>query len=71
MEAACKAVKPAGGTVHYYAFIRLPDSLEGAQQRFSEAVEKAGRKVVAFLSAKTVRETAPYEWQAVLDARII
>jgi tRNA (guanine37-N1)-methyltransferase len=71
VDAACKAVKPAGGTVHYYAFIRLPDSLENAQTRFSEAVEKAGRKVNAFLSAKTIRETAPYEWQIVLDAKIL
>jgi len=71
VDAACKAVKPAGGTVHYYTFIRLPDSLENAQQRFSEAVEKASRKVDMFLSAKTIRETAPYEWQIVLDARIL
>jgi len=70
VDAACKAIKPAGGTVHYYAFIRLPDSLENAQLRFSEAVEKAGRKVDAFLCAKTIRETAPYEWQIVLDAKI-
>ena len=71
VDAACKAVKPSGGIVHYYAFIRLPDSLENAQTRFSEAVEKAGRKVNAFLSAKTIRETAPYEWQIVLDAKIL
>ena len=71
VDTACKAIKPAGGTVHYYAFIRLPDSLENMQLRFSEAVEKAGRKVDAFLSAKTVRETAPYEWQIVLDAKIL
>ena len=71
VDAACKAVKPSGGIVHYYAFIRLQDSLEAAQQRFSEAVEKAGRKVDMFLSAKTIRETAPYECQIVLDAKIL
>jgi len=71
VDTACKAIKPAGGTVHYYAFIRLPDSLENAQLRFSEAVEKAGRKVDALLFAKTVRETAPYEGQVVLDAKIL
>ncbi len=71
VDTACKAIKPAGGMVHYYAFIRLPDSLENAQLRFSEAVEKTGRKVDAFLSAKTIRETAPYEWQVVLDAKIL
>ena len=71
VDAASKAVKPSGGTIHYYAFIRRPDRLEDAQKRFSEAVEKAGRKVDVFLSAKPVRETAPYEWQIVLDAKII
>jgi tRNA G37 N-methylase Trm5 len=70
VDTACKAVKPAGGTVHYYAFIRLPDTLENEQLRFSGAAEKAGRKV-DFLSAKTVRATAPYEWQVVLDAKIL
>jgi tRNA (guanine37-N1)-methyltransferase len=71
IDAACRAVKPSGGIVHYYAFVRLPDSLENAQRRFSEAVEKAGRKVDGFLSAKTIRATAPYEWQVVLDAKIL
>jgi tRNA (guanine37-N1)-methyltransferase len=70
LDVACKAVKTSGGIVHYYAFIRLPDSIEGAQQRFSEALEKTGRKV-AFLSSKTIRETAPYEYQIVLDAKIL
>jgi tRNA (guanine37-N1)-methyltransferase len=70
VEPACKAIKPAGGIAHYYEFIRLPDCIENAQTRFSEAVEKAGRKVDAFLSAKNVRATAPYEWQVVLDAKI-
>jgi tRNA (guanine37-N1)-methyltransferase len=69
--AACKAVKPVGGIVHFYGFIRLPDSIENMQSRFSEAVEKAGRKVDKFLFARTVRETAPYEWQIVLDAKIL
>jgi tRNA (guanine37-N1)-methyltransferase len=71
IDAACRAVKPSGGIVHYYAFVRLPDSLENTQSSFSEAVEKTGRKVGAFLSAKTIRATAPYEWQVVLDAKIL
>ncbi len=71
VDVACKAVKPSGGIVHYYSFIRRPDSLENAQQRFSDAVEKAGRKVDIFLSSKTIRETAPYEYQIVLDVKIL
>jgi tRNA (guanine37-N1)-methyltransferase len=71
VDAACKTTKPAGGIVHFYGFIRLPDSIENMQSRFSEAVEKAGRKVDKFLFAKTIRETAPYEWQVALDAKIL
>jgi len=70
VDAACGATKPAGGTVHFYGFVRLPDSLENMKLRFSEAVEKVGRKVDKFLFAKTIRETAPYEWQIVLDAKV-
>jgi tRNA (guanine37-N1)-methyltransferase len=71
VDAACKAVKPAGGIVHFYGFIRRPDSVENMQSRFSEVVEKAGRKMDKVLFLKTIRETAPYEWQAVLDAQIV
>ncbi len=70
VDAACKAVKPAGGTVHFYGFIRLPDSIENMQSRFSEAVANAGRTVGKVLFVKTIRETAPYEWQVALDAKI-
>jgi tRNA (guanine37-N1)-methyltransferase len=70
IDVACKAVKPSGGVVHFYGFIRLPETLEDLKRRFSEAVEKSGRKVVGFQYAKTVRATAPYEYQAVLDAEI-
>ena len=70
-DAACKATKQGGGTIHFYSFIRLPDTLENLQLRFSQTVEKAGRKVDKFFLTKTVRETAPYEWQVVLDAKIL
>ena len=71
IDAACKAVKSTGGTVHHYAFVRLPDSVENLKPRFSEAVEKTGRKVDGFLLTKSIRETAPYEQQVVLDAKIL
>jgi tRNA (guanine37-N1)-methyltransferase len=71
VDAACHAIKPKGGIVHFYAFVRSPDSVENLKQRFSEAVEKNGRKVEAFLLARAVRETAPFESQIVLDAKII
>lgn len=70
VDIACEIIKPEGGIVHFYGFIRLPDSLENLQLRFSEAVKKAGRTIGDFLSQKTIRATAPYEWQIVLDVKI-
>jgi tRNA (guanine37-N1)-methyltransferase len=70
IDVACKAIKPGGGIVHFYGFVRLPRTIEDMQQEFSQAVEKSGRYVEAFTCCKMVRETAPFEWQAVLDAKI-
>ncbi len=71
VDVACKGMKSSGGIIHYYSFIRRPDSLKDAQQFFSCAVEKTGRKVDSFFITKTIRETAPYEHQIVLDAKIL
>ncbi len=69
IDAACQTLKPAGGVVHFYGFIRKPDTIEDLEARFTRLVEKQGRKVKSF-QAKNVRETAPYEQQVVLDAEI-
>ena len=71
VDAACNAIKPEGGVVHFYGFVRAPDSIENLKQRFSELVEKNGRVVEAFLYAKSIRETAPFESQIALDAKIV
>jgi tRNA (guanine37-N1)-methyltransferase len=71
VDAACNAIKPEGGVAHFYAFIRQPDSIENLQQRFAELVSQNGRKVEAFLYARSIRETAPFESQVVLDAKIV
>ena len=70
VDAACQAIMPEGGIIHFYTFIRSPDSVEKLKQRFFQAVEKNGMKVASFLCAKSIRETAPYESQIVLDAKI-
>ena len=71
VDAACNAIKPEGGIVHFYGFVRAPDSIENLKQRFSELVEKNGRQVEKYLYAKNIRETAPFESQVVLDAKIV
>jgi tRNA (guanine37-N1)-methyltransferase len=71
VDVACKALKTGGGTFHFYGFVHEPDSLDALKARFAEAVGNSGRHVHQLLLAKTVRETAPYECQVVLDAKII
>jgi tRNA (guanine37-N1)-methyltransferase len=70
VDAACNAVKPAGGVVHFYGFVRQPDTAENLKQRFTEQVERNGRCVEEFLYVRSIRETAPFESQVVLDAKI-
>ncbi|MGB9713510.1 MAG: class I SAM-dependent methyltransferase [Candidatus Bathyarchaeales archaeon] len=71
VDAACKALKPEGGMVHFYSFVNANNSLENMKLRFIEAVEKSGRGVKKILFSRFVRETAPYEWQIVIDAQVV
>jgi tRNA (guanine37-N1)-methyltransferase len=70
VDAACQTIKPEGGIVHFYAFVRQPDSIDALKQRFCQPVQAAGMKVVSFPYAGSIRETAPFESQVVLDAKI-
>lgn len=70
VDAACSALKPGGGVVHFYGFVRKPDTIEALEQRFAELVELDGRKVESYLCTRSIRETAPFESQVVLDAKI-
>lgn len=70
VDAACEALKPEGGTIHFYSFVNASDSIENLKLRFQGEVEKFGRKVEKIPFSRFVRETAPYKWQAVLDAKI-
>jgi tRNA (guanine37-N1)-methyltransferase len=70
VDAASEAIKPTGGIVHFYSFVNASDSLENVTRRFIDAVKESGREVETILFSRFVRATAPYEWQAVLDAKI-
>jgi tRNA (guanine37-N1)-methyltransferase len=70
VDAGCRVLKPEGGIVHFYSFINASESLDNLKQQFAEAVEKQGRKISETPSSRLVRETAPFEWQIVLDAAI-
>jgi len=70
VDAACEAIKPKGGIIHFYHFTDAPDPLETAKVRLIEAVKKTNRTIKKILLTRRVRETAPYEWQVVVDAEI-
>jgi len=70
VDVACEALKPEGGIMHYYGFVKASNPLETAKVRLTEAVSQNNRQVNNFLLAKTVREVAPYTWQVVVDAQI-
>lgn len=70
VDAACEALKPTGGIVHFYGFVNVSDSLENVKRRFINAVNGSGREVEKILFSRFVRATAPYKWQVVLDAKI-
>jgi tRNA (guanine37-N1)-methyltransferase len=70
IDAACQALKPSGGMLHFYGFIRKPHTINDLKTHFTCLVEQQGRKVITFRHIKSVRETAPYEQQIVLDAQI-
>jgi tRNA (guanine37-N1)-methyltransferase len=70
VDVACEAIKPSGGAVHFYSFVNKPDSIESLKVRFADIVKKCGRRAEKTSFSRLVRETAPYEWQAVLDVKI-
>ena len=70
VDVACEALKPEGGTIHYYEFSEGADATEAAKKHLTEAVSKADRAISHFVSSRTVREVAPFKWQVVVDAII-
>ncbi|MCL2359344.1 class I SAM-dependent methyltransferase family protein [Candidatus Bathycorpusculum sp.] len=70
VDTACRAIKPEGGVMHFYGFVRSPDSVNNLMQRFTEAIKHSGRTVKTFLYTRSIRETAPFESQVVLDIQI-
>jgi tRNA (guanine37-N1)-methyltransferase len=70
VDAACEALKPAGGIVHFYSFMKASEEPKSIESIFRGAVKRSGREVREVLFARLVRGTAPHEWQAVLDADV-
>ena len=70
LDAACEAIKPGGGILHYYCFMGGDEPIRMAERELAEYLERTGRRLDRILSARRVREVAPAKWQIVVDARI-
>jgi tRNA (guanine37-N1)-methyltransferase len=70
VDVACQTLKSTGGLLHFYGFVRKPNTVEDLKTHFTCLVEQQDRHVVDFQCVKCVRETAPYEQQVVLDVQI-
>lgn len=70
VDVACRALNSDGGTIHFYSFVNASEPAEASKLRFTEAVERARRKVAEVPFSRMVRETAPYQWQEVMDTSI-
>ena len=71
LDAACEAIKPEGGVIHYYSFADEPDPIEKAEKELRRGLTEAGCRLDHVVSARRVREVAPGKWQVVIDAKII
>jgi len=70
VDAACMAIKPTGGVIHYYTFCEDPDPIEKAREILSVALLRAGRRLDKTLYSRTVKATAPHEWLCALDVLV-
>jgi len=70
IDAACMALKPSGGIIHYYEFASGSYAAERVRQRLAAGISKAGRSVEAVLSERVVKEVAPYKWQISVDVKV-
>jgi tRNA (guanine37-N1)-methyltransferase len=70
VDVACQALRSEGGIMHYYEFAEGLNAVDAAKRHLMEAVNRTGRNITGFLSARIVREVAPFKWQVVVDAVI-
>lgn len=70
VDAACKALRPKGGTLHFYSFQEEPETEERAEKLLISRVENAGRGVTDIRFRRAIREIAARTYQVVVDAEV-
>ena len=66
---ACRILKPQG-VLHYYDFVGGENPEDTVTNKLTQLVDEAGRTVEMVCLVRRVRDSAPYEFQMVVDAII-
>ncbi|MFW9788036.1 MAG: class I SAM-dependent methyltransferase family protein [Candidatus Thorarchaeota archaeon] len=66
---ACRILKPSG-VLHYYDFVGGEDPENTLTRKLAQLVEESGRCIETVNLVRRVRDSAPYEFQMVIDAVI-
>ena len=67
---ACRILKPQG-VLHYYDFMGGENPEETITEKLTQLIEDANRSVAKVNLVRRVRDSAPYEFQMVVDAIIV
>ncbi len=70
VQAACNALKPGGGVIHYYTFAEGLDCERRATAEFERELANCEWKLEQLLGTRKVRGVAPMRWQIVVDGRV-
>jgi tRNA (guanine37-N1)-methyltransferase len=66
---ACRILKPQG-VLHYYDFVGGENPEDTVTKKLTQLVDEAGRTIEMVCLVRRVRDSAPYEFQMVVDAII-
>ncbi|MHA2059922.1 MAG: class I SAM-dependent methyltransferase [Candidatus Ranarchaeia archaeon] len=70
LDIALLSLRPEGGMIHFYCFVKGENSKDNASRIFQEGIENSGGKVVSLTEVRRVKQTAPDEWQIAVDAQV-
>lgn len=70
IKAACDALQPSGGIIHYYTFAG-ENWEEDSRGEVEGGVKASGNSVERVIATHRVREVAPMKWQVVVDLIVV
>jgi len=70
IDLACESLRIGGGIIHYYCFAGGEESITEAKEKLIREFGGMRRRIERILTARIVREVAPYKWQVAIDLEV-